>query len=275
MLFKTINMSVEDQLSAIESQYNKAYHLLYEYRNYTSVSPSTAADMVKNVLLFQRMIELLCEDIIKLTDQKTKKYIDRCIDNLKAIHQLIRGSQTSSGVCGYLDTDDFKKAFYFFQFVRSIMYQILEDVRLIYALKLYPIEEKMALKSLLTDYGFLEVTKCLDEAETNLAEKHYKDCIDRAREALEKTITSILISKKKKPSGSFATDIGTLSNMGIIDKETKKLTEATYSYLSEVGAHGRAGEVTISDAHYALKEVYMRIDIALKKYKAYLSKSSK
>ncbi|MEM2972388.1 MAG: hypothetical protein QW270_08235 [Candidatus Bathyarchaeia archaeon] len=133
----------------------------------------------------------------------------------------------------------------------------------------------MALKSLLTDYGFLEVTKCLDEAETNLAENHFKDCIDRGREALEKTVTSILIAEGKKPSGSFSADIGTLSGTGIIDKETKKLTEATYSYLSEVGAHGRTGNVTSADAHYSLKEIYMRIDILLKKYLAYKTEKEK
>ena len=137
------------------------------------------------------------------------------------------------------------------------MYQIIEDVRLIYALKLYPIQEKMALKSLLTDLGFLEVTKCLDEAETNLAEK---------------TVTSILSAIGKTPSGYFSTDVGTLSSLGIIDKETKKLTEATYSYLSEAGAHGRIGDLTSSDAYYALKETYMRIDILLKKYSVYSSK---
>jgi len=155
------------------------------------------------------------------------------------------------------------------------MYQLLDDVRLIYALRIYPIEEKIALKSTLTDYGFVEVVGCLDEAENNLAMRkpeHMKDCVDRCREALEKTTASILVAEKKKPSGYFSTDMGTLSGLGIVDKEPKKLTEATYSYLSEVGAHGRAGEVTLGDAHYAMKETYMRIDILLKKYTEYLAR---
>jgi len=153
------------------------------------------------------------------------------------------------------------------------MHQILQDVRLIYALRIYPIEEKMALKSQLSDYGFVEVIRCLDEAENNLAMRkpeHFKDCVDRSREALEKTAASILGAEGKTPSGYFSTDMGTLSNSGIVDKESKRLTEATYSYLSEVGAHGRAGEVTLGDAHFAMKETYMRIDILLKKYAEYL-----
>ena len=99
-----------------------------------------------------------------------------------------------------------------------------------------------------------------------------KDCVDRSREALEKTVASILDTEKKKPSGYFATDMGTLSGQGIIDKESKRLMVATHSYLSETGAHGRAGEVTLADAHYAMKETYMRIDILLKKYSEFLNK---
>jgi hypothetical protein len=270
-------LSIEDQLSAIESQYKKSYEMLYNievgYSTYRTLDYIT--DAIKNVLSLQRMIELLCEDIKKLGDEKTKHYIERFMANLTTIQYLIRGSSSSSGVCDYIDSGLFTRALSSFTMIRSLMYQILEDVRLIYALRLYPIEEKMALKSLLTNYGFLEVTKCLDEAETNLVEKHFKDCIDRGREALEKTVTSILTAEGKKPSNSFSTDIGTLSGMDIIDKETKKLTEATYSYLSEAGAHGRAGEVTAGDAHYSLKEVYMRIDILLKKYSAYLSRKTK
>jgi len=200
------------------------------------------------------MLELLYEDVRKLKDEKTKFYVERCEENVKLIGNFIRGVDS---ICTDIDFDDFSKAFRYFKLIRSLMYQIIEDVRLIYALKLYPIQEKMALKSLLTDLGFLEVTKCLDEAETNLAEK---------------TVTSILSAIGKTPSGYFSTDVGTLSSLGIIDKETKKLTEATYSYLSEAGAHGRIGDLTSSDAHYALKETYMRIDILLKKYSMYSSK---
>ena len=265
-------MSIEDRLSSIESEYKEAYKMLHEmasYPKYYRSKPNFVAEALKKVLSLQRMLELLYEDVRKLKDEKTAFYVERCEKNVKIIGDIIRGVDS---ICTDVDLDDFSSAFRHFKLIRSLMYQIIEDVRLIYALKLYPIQEKMALKSLLTDLGFLEVTKCLDEAETNFAEKHFKDAIDRAREALEKTVTSILSAIGKKPSGYFATDVGTLSSLGIIDKETKKLTEATYSYLSEAGAHGRIGDLTSGDAHYALKETYMRIDILLKKYSMYSSK---
>ena len=271
-------MSIEDQLSEIERKYQQAYDMLsnisetYLSRYHTKAYLS---DAIKAVLAFQRSIELLYEDIAKLSDKKTQRYVNRCYDNLKLIIILIRGRGSYGGLCENLDDTEYHSAFHKFRKIRSCMYEILEDVRLIYALRLYPIEEKMALKSKLTDYGFIEVTRCLDEAEENLATKHFKDSIDRSREALEKTIFSILATEDKKPSKHFSTDIGTLSGLGIIDKETKRLTEATYSYLSEVGAHGRGEKLTLGDAHYAIKETFMRIDILLKKYTEYQKNKKK
>lgn len=266
-------LSVEDQMSSIEKQYSNAFALLFNICHYISSQKTDyITEAIKTALGFQRSIELLFEDIKKLSDEKTKFYISRCKDNISKIRIYLTGSPSSFGTVEELDRTNYNEAFGRFRRIRSWMYQILEDVRLIYALRMYPIEEKIALKSMLTDYGFMEVTKCLEEAEEHLAEKHFKDCITRCREALEKTGASILVAEKKKPSGYFSTDIGTLSGMGIIDKECKKLTEATYSYLSEVGAHGRGEKVTLGDAYFAMKETYMRIDILLKKYVAYSSR---
>jgi hypothetical protein len=210
------------------------------------------------------------EEIKKLSDDTMKPYIDRCHEKVISIGLCLR--DRPNGVCYAIDNEEYYSAFELFRKTRASVYQFLEDAKLVYALRLYPIEEKVALKSMLTDHGFVEAAKCLDEAEGNLAEKRFKDCIDRSREALEKTVASILLAEKKKPSTYFSTDMGTLSDSGIIDKESKKLIEATYSYMSEIGAHGRDGEINLSDAHYAMKETYMRIDILLKKYAAYLAK---
>ena len=273
-----MTLSVEDQLSSIEKQYQTAYEMFHNINDYSLAKyryPDYLSEAIKAALAFQRSMELLFEDIKKLSDEKTKFYIDRYNKNINFIRFSLSGTSKSLGACDYIDIANYNEAFKSFRRIRSFMYQILEDVRLIYALRIYPIEEKIALKSQLSDYGFVEVVKCLDEAENNLAMRkpeHRKDCVDRCREALEKTAASILVAEKKKPSGYFATDMGTLSGLGIVDKEPKKLTEATYSYLSEVGAHGRAGEVTLGDAHYAMKETYMRIDILLKKYAEYLAK---
>jgi hypothetical protein len=267
-----MQLSVEDQLSSIEEQYLKAFNFLRSIdKDILWQTTAKTTQAIKGILELQRSIELLFEDVKKMYDEKTESYFKRCAKNMGHIKLRIRGSSSYDGVCRSLDFENYEEAFKKFKYVRSYMYEILEDVRLIYALRMYPIEEKMALKSTLTDYGFMEVTKCVEEAEQHFAEKHFKDCITRCRESLEKTASSVLAAEKRKPSGYFATDMGTLSGLGIGDKEVKKLTEATYSYLSEVGAHGRGGKVTLGDTHFAMKETYMRIDILLKKYKAYLA----
>lgn len=271
LLVETI-LSVESQLSSIEEQFLDAYdkvNYLYIHSSYLKLKDVPKA--LKSVLAFQRKIELLYSDIKKLKDEKTFVYIKRCGRNVKLIENYLRGSSNYIGVCNEINDFKFEEGYKTFQKTRTLMYEICEDVRLIYALRIYSVEEKMALKSALTDYGFYDVTKCLEEAESNLALKHFKDCIDRCREALEKTVASLLDILDKKPSGYFSTDIGTFSNLRIISKEQKKLTKATYSYLSEVGAHGRGGDLTITEAHFSMKETYMRIDILLGKYAEYLA----
>jgi hypothetical protein len=232
-------------------------------------------EAIKAALSFHRSIELLFEDVRKLGDANTQPYIDRCSDKMISIKVNIRGFGSFDGACSRIDKGNFDEAYSILLRTRSDMYQVLEDVRLTYSLRLYPIEEKMALKSVLTDYGFTEITKCLEEAERNLAEKHSKECVDRCREALDKTPPSMLVYIGKKPSFYFATDLGTLAGLGVLDKESKKLTEATFAYLSEVGPHGRAGEVSPQDAHWAMKEVYIRIDVLLNKFATYLKEETK
>ena len=266
-------LSVEDQLSSIEQQYLKTFNLLSNISEHIlwQITENTIQAM-KDVLRFQRSVELLLEDTKKMCDEKTKSYFKRCEQSMSRVELQIRGRSDWPGVCRSLDDESYSAAFKKFRYIRTYVYQILEDVRLIYALRIYPIEEKMALKSTLTDYGFVEAIKSLEEAENNLAEKRFKDCMTRCRESLEKTVSSILVAENKKLSGYFSTDIGQLSSLDMVDKESKRLIVATYSYLSEVGAHGRGEKPKLGDAHYAMKETYMRIDILLKKYSTFLAK---
>ncbi len=177
---------MEDQLSSIEEQYQKAYNMFYCMQMGDTTQPSNAtielrqkywnlkyvSEAVKSALDVQAKIELLYEDIKKLSDEKTKFYINRVCENVSDVIRHVSGTSALSGACELLDITKYNEAYAEFRKVRSSMYKVLEDVRLIYALRIYPIEEKMALKSALTNLGFLEVTTALDEAERNLAEKN-------------------------------------------------------------------------------------------------------
>lgn len=265
--------------------------------------PEDVIETLKIIIAFQRDLELLCEDIRKLMDDKTEFYVKRCWTNLNTIRRILEGEvydlstipefkslgpvvtrrtavsrPPEDGVCGLLDTgiterEHLKTAFNMFTKVTSCMYEIFGDVRLIYALRIFPIEARAAIKSRLSDLEFIDVVKCLDQAEQNIVDKHHKDCHDRCREALEKTASSILEKERKKASKYFSTDIGTLCGMGVVDKETKRLAEATHSYLSQVGVHGIAErEPSAGDANFALKDTYLKIDTLLNKYGEYLAK---
>jgi len=267
-------MSIEEKIKEIEKEYldlhNMCVRLDDTYTRYPTsrkAKISEVNDAIKATLKLQNDVELLWEETYKIgQDQKLKYYTDRLKDNIDRLRYLIRGTQLEksyyNGAVDYLSNKNFELALSRIARIRNRIYQIFTDIRILYSLKIYPIEEKLALKSKLIDLNFNDVVKCLDEIDDNIANEHYKDAIDRSRESLEKTITNILNKLGKTPSNRFSTDIGTLSGKKLmfIDKETKLLTTATYSYLSEVGAHGRTGEVTQSDSYYTVKEVYMRID---------------
>lgn len=269
---------IEEHFSKIEKLYSEARKRLYNSTSnwHTEHRTDSYLDSTVGVITkFQRELELLYEDAKKLSDEKTKFYVERCATNVRYVGSYLSGTERVSGVYILLDSGKYVEAYDRFKKIRHLIYNICEDVKLIYALRIYPIEEKMALRSDLSDVGFTDVVNALEDAENNLAEKHLKDCLTRCREALEKIVSSILNKERKRPSNKFSIDIGTLCNMDIINKDEKRLIEATYSYLSEVGAHGRAKGLTLGDANYAMKETYMRIALLVKRYHEYVSKRKK
>lgn len=299
-------MSIEEQISSIEKKYEDALENLYELTTTKSLEDLDLEDItgtLKIIIAFQRELELLCEDIRKLADDKTKFYVQRCWANLNTIRRVLGeevydlseipelegvgsivtrkravSEPPEDGVYGLIDAgmitpEHFKTAFNLFTSVTSCTYEIFGDVRLIYALRIFPMEARAAIKSRLSDLNFIDVVKCLDQAEQNIVDKHHKDCHDRCREALEKTASSILEKEGKKASHYFSTDIGTLSGMGVVEKETKRLIEATHAYLSQVGSHGISEkEPSLGDANFALKDTYLKIDTLLNKYDQYLAR---
>lgn len=265
---------IEEHFSKIEKLYSEARDRLSRSSQWYSGSrtDSYIDDTVKVITKFQRELELLHEDTEKLSDEKTDFYVTRCAKNMEVIRYRLGGEkEVLGGVYRLLDSKKFEEAYAEFIKVRSSIYNMFEDVRLIYALRIYPIEEKMALRSELLDMGFQDVVISLEEAENNLAEKHLKDSLTRCREALEKIVSSTLDKEGKKSSSKFGIDIATLCSIGIITRDEKRLIEPTYSYLSEV-AHGRIEKLTLGDVNYAMKETYMRIELLVRRYREFVSK---
>jgi len=259
---------IRERLKALDESYgnthvqlNKRYHDKNEFTD----------ELLKLVVTFQRNLELLVEDAKELKDDKTKFYVERCFTELGYVRWYLEDGK--SGTYRALDLKQHEKAYNAFYKLRSNMYAIFQDVRVTYALRIYPIEEKLKLKSALSDLTFTDVVACLEEAETNLVEKkpdHLKDALCRCREALEKFVTNTLEKEGKTPSKKFNVDIGTVTGMGILRKEEKRMIEPTYAYLSE-GCHGRIENLTLGKVNYAMKDTYMRIDLLLKTYREHIS----
>ena len=277
-----IMSSAEEKISKIESLYKTIRERLkalvgsygYDQVNYKQKlhgKDEFTDELFKNMMTFQRNLELLVEDAKELKDDKTEFYVKRCFKELASVRFYLEDSDW--GAYKALDLKDGEKASNAFYKLRSNMYAVFQDVRVIYTLRIYPIEEKLELKSALTDLTFTNVVACLEEAETNLVEKkpdHLKDALCRCREALEKFVTNALEKEGKKPSKQFNVDIGTVAGMGMLRREEKRMIEATYSYLAE-GCHGRIENLTLGKVNYAMKDTYMRIDLLLKTYREYVS----
>lgn len=270
-------MSTERKLDFIEKDY---LSLRIRYRNIENLSSFRTQDYImetiKLTLKFNSDLELLYEDVKEIADQKVEKYFNRIERNINVINRNIRGQmgkldyyKGAIDLLNIITYEDYGKATDRIKFIRKNVYEFCEDIRLLYALKVYPLEEKIKIKSDLSDHGFIEVVKSLDEIDDNLLQSHHKDALGRGRDALEKLISGILIKMGKTPSNRFSTDIGTLGSLKFIDRENKKLIEATFSLLSEVGSHGRGSKNNFeSYAKYALKELYMKIDKIIYLYEA-------
>jgi len=168
-------------------------------------------------------------------------------------------------------------AYFCLKLIRPDLIELEEELRLISALTAFPISQKIALKHQLVIDDFEEVAVSLEEAESNVAEEHFKDCVSRCRDAIEIFIASIREKETgEKTERRFATDLGKLVKVGIFEEGDRRLAQGVYSYLSLKGSHKyEPKRVTIYDAETALKETYSLLVMLLKKYKDFQKRLKK
>lgn len=208
-------------------------------------------------------IELTVNDATKIADENSKDITSRLQSNL----EWLRAAMSRDGggsVLAYIDSDSKSPAKNTTMSMRGYIYEVIEDVRMVYALRLYPMEEKIALKSAMAEVGLNEAIVRLENSEKNLADKDYQGCIGECRECLARVMEGLTKQVTGKETGSFAGNGDRLRQFGGIDAETDRLSVATYSYLSSGWKEGHAPNQ--SDAHYAIRETYLRIDMLLKRY---------
>ncbi|MFQ6081372.1 MAG: hypothetical protein ACE5OW_06870 [Candidatus Bathyarchaeia archaeon] len=226
---------------------------------------------------FQRDLEFIFEDAKKLEDAKTKPYIERMSSILDEIMYLTSSvrmgrhdlyprvraelDKNFSNVYESFQDREWDKCIYTFNYIQGEMYEFLADLRLLYRLRIFPYERKAEIRDKLSNLKFMDVYECLLEADDNViaGPKHYKDCADRCREALEKLVNHLTIKIEEKPS-KFELNMTHLQKRGVFEVPTKLEIVAFYTYLGQVGPHGMLKKkLSDGDVNYIMDETYRKI----------------
>ncbi len=165
-------------------------------------------------------------------------------------------------------------AYYTFNTSRLDVEEIKADLRLVNWLTISSFDSKIRLKNNLSSQDFKGVVISLDQAELNLKEaylheEHRKDCIHQCRDALEHFVATARINiAKEGTENKFSFDLKKLMEIGMLDEETKTLTNGVYSFCSsDKGSHKfRNEKVSIDDCLEAMQETYLILEILLGRY---------
>lgn len=295
-------LDVEEDYSNIIKSFEKNVDLENSHYKFKQISEEELLRLLRDAMKFQRKIEYSLESTLKLvrnsehverlktiadallkklssSDQITtvsfqkyddpayKSYIESAevrgiISELKASHNnLLHGNLTKSRRGCYC-------AYFGFKSLQPNLIEIEEELRLISALTAYPVDKKIRIKDRLLSDNFGEVAISLEEAETNVEEDHFRDCVSRCRDAVEIFIS--LIKEKEtgeKTEKHFASDLDRIVNDEVYDDAIKRLAHGVYSFLSLKGSHKYdEKKVTVYDAETALQQTYSLLEILLKKY---------
>jgi len=241
------------------------------FRKRIEYSLYSAKKLVKNTIHFKKL-ERIAEDLSAkfsseatidlVTVYSTQENVLGAISNLKKAHQyLLHGSSLAS-------KRKFYCAYVAFRLLQHDLIELEEEMRLINALTTYPIEKKIELKGRLVSENFEEVAISLEEAEANIEEEHFKDCISRCRDAVE--IFVLIVREREtgeKTEKRFSIDFGKLVKQGVYDEAIQRLAQGVYSFLSLKGSHKYdEKKVTVYDAEIALQETYSLIEMLFQKY---------
>jgi hypothetical protein len=140
-----------------------------------------------------------------------------------------------------------------------------EELRFLALVFAYPIARKIELKSQLSLEGFDGVEQKLEEVDTNISVKHWKDVISRCRDSIElfcATLRKVKLGEESEKR--FTNDLIALNKKSVIDEAEQKLINGVYSFLSEKGSHDYdETKVTPYNAEIAVEETYSLLEMLL------------
>lgn len=255
-------------------------------------SKKISNEFIINLANFQRELEFIFEDARKLGDSRTEPYIermDRILNEIIYLTSSVRYERLklAPGVRQRI-YEDFSNVYESFQdkkwtdcirtfdYIQGEIYEFLADLRLLYRLRIFPLERKVEIRDKLSNLDFVNVVECLVEADENVISgpKHYKDCADRCREALEKLVKQLTIKVGEKPS-KFELNMVHLQKKGVFELPTKLEIVAFFAYLGQVGPHGiLRKKLSDNDVNYVMDETYRKISRILEKFDVFSKKKS-
>lgn len=299
---------LEEDYNDILKSLEKNVNLGEGYYKFKEISENEILRLVRIIMKFQRKLEYSLESTMKLVRkmeyaERLKNIADSLFEKLSSDNQVETIEFYAYPTVGYEHITENEKvlgviselrhshkrflhgdmkgsrrscycAYFGFKSLRSNLIEIEEELRLIGALTTYPIEKKIRLKDKLVSETFEEVAISLEEAETNVEDDHFRDCVSRCRDAVE-IFVSIVKEKEtgEKTEKHFASDLGKIVKYGVYDDSVKKLAQGVYSFLSLKGSHKYdKKKVAIYDAETALQQTYTLLEMLLKKYSDFKKK---
>jgi hypothetical protein len=168
-----------------------------------------------------------------------------------------RGS-VASYVLKFVDAEKFCDALRVLNANRGVFFSALEDIRMLYELRLLPMEERDRIRQALAEVGLPEVAARLEKADGQRVDDP-PACIGHCREALALTVHGIAESKGGRATDSVAADLAELGKTeGFLSPDERRFVVALYSYLSSKWKAGE--EPKPGDADFALKQTYFFVD---------------
>jgi len=168
-----------------------------------------------------------------------------------------RGS-VASYVLKFVDAEKFCDALRVLNTNRGVFFGAIEDIRMLYELRLLPMEERDRIRQALAEAGLPEVATRLEKADGQRVDDP-PACIGHCREALALTVHGMAKAKAGRSTDSFAGDLAELGKTErSLSAEERRVLVALYSYLSSKWKSGE--EPKPGDAEFALKQTYFFVD---------------
>jgi len=183
---------------------------------------------------------------------------DRVGQTVSKAFGLPTGGWVTNYILKAVDEERFCDALGMLNRTRGTFLSALEDIRMLYEMRLLPMEERDRIRQALVEAEMPEVASRLAKAD----EQRVDDapaCIGHCREALALTVHDLAKAKVSRSTDSFAGDLAELGKTkGFIPPDERRLVVAFYSYLSSKWKAGE--EPRTGDAELALKLTYFIVD---------------